>query len=80
MNRIKRLIAAPLVSAGILAGVTLGMAGPADASVSQDGHGGITATPDTHARQVMAYPRFGMYYWPTMASAPHVDTAVHQSR
>ncbi len=83
MTRIARLIALPIVSAGIIGGAALGLAGTAGAAVSVDNNGGIVATPpDIHAHQQMIYPmRHGLYYWPTQAHAPpHVDTTVHQSR
>ncbi|MDZ4269128.1 MAG: hypothetical protein U1D00_26160 [Mycobacterium sp.] len=81
MARIARLIALPIVSAGIIGGAALGLAGTAGAAVSVDNSGGIVATPDIHAHQQMMYPmRHGLYYWPSQAHAPHVDTTVHQSR
>lgn len=80
MNRFARMVALPIVSAGIIGGAALGLAGTASASVSTDDHGSIVATPDTHAHQTMMYPRRNMHYWPNPASAPHVDTTVHQSR
>lgn len=80
MNRFARIIALPILSAGVIGGAALGLAGTAAASVSVDNHGGIVATPDIHAHQTMMYPRYNMYYWPNQAAAPHVDTTVHQSR
>ena len=47
MNRIKCLVAAPLVSAGILVGVTLAGVGTAGAVTNTDGHAAITVMPDT---------------------------------
>ncbi len=81
MNRFARIIALPVLSAGIIGGAALGLAGTAGAAVSVNGNGGIVATPDIHAHQQMMYPvRYGLYYWPNQAHAPHVDTTVHQSR
>ncbi|MGP4055682.1 hypothetical protein ACTWP6_12795 [Mycobacterium sp. 4D054] len=51
MNKLTRIIALPLVSAGILAG-TLGLAGTAGAAVSSNSTNGshsIVATPDKHS-------------------------------
>lgn len=79
MTRLARILALPLLSAGIV-GAALGMAGTAGATVSVDDHGGIVATPDIHAHQTMMYPRWNMYHWPTHAVSPHVDTTVQQSR
>lgn len=82
MNTITRLIALPLLSAGVIGGAALGMAGTAGAAVTIDDKGGIIATPDVHAQQTMIYGRHNhnMYYWPTQGHAPSVDTTVHQSR
>jgi hypothetical protein len=85
MNRIARIIALPVMSAGIIGGAVLGLAGTASAAVSVNDNGGIVATPDVHAHQQMMYPvrygyGYGMYYWPNQAHAPQVDTTVHQSR
>ena len=80
MNRIIRLIALPLVSAGIVAGAALGLAGTASAGMTVNDDGSMVATPDTYAHQTMMYPRYGYYYWPSQATGPHTDTTVHQSR
>ena len=51
-NNIARFIALPIVSAGILGGAALGLAGMANAEVTttQNGsHTSIVATPDTYA-------------------------------
>ena len=80
MTRIGRLIALPIVSAGIIAGAAIGLAGTASAGVVADNHGGMVATPDTYAQQQMVYPRRGYYYWPSQVTGPHTDTTVHQSR
>lgn len=80
MNTVTRLIAVPLLSAGIIGGAVLGMAGTANAAVSINDNGGIVATPDIHAHQPMMYGRYtNMYYWPNQAHAPSVDTSVHHS-
>ena len=53
MNRIVARIALPIVSAGILGGAALGLAGMANAAVTttQNGsHTAIVATPDTYAK------------------------------
>lgn len=85
MNRIARIIALPVMSAGIIGGAVLGLAGTANAAVSVNDNGGIVATPDVHARQQMMYPvhygyGYNVYYWPSQAHGPQVDTTVHQSR
>ncbi|MDY6998218.1 MAG: hypothetical protein SW019_16595 [Actinomycetota bacterium] len=80
MSRFARLIAAPALSAGILAGVVLGPAGTANASMTIRQDGSMVATPDIHAHQTMMYPRFGYSYWPTHVGGPHTDTTVHHSR
>ena len=52
MNTIARYIALPIVSAGILGGASLGLAGMANAAVSVTQNGpnaSIVATPDTYA-------------------------------
>ena len=84
MNRIARIVALPLLSAGVIGGAALGLAGTASASVSVNDNGGIVATPDIHAHQQMMYPMiggygYGMYYWPNNAHAPQTDTSVHTS-
>ncbi len=48
MARITRILALPLLTAGILGGA-LGLASTASADVTFDGHGGMVATPDTYA-------------------------------
>ena len=51
-NNIARYIALPVVSAGILGGAALGLAGMANATVTTTQNGpstSIVATPDTHA-------------------------------
>ncbi len=78
MTRLARLIAAPLVSVGII-GATLSVATPANASITVHKDGGMVAAPDIHAGQMMMYPRSGVY-WPVHAASPQVDTTVHQSR
>ena len=53
MTNIARFIALPIVSAGILGGAALGLAGMANAAVTttQNGsHTAIVATPDTYAK------------------------------
>jgi ABC-type enterobactin transport system permease subunit len=53
MNRIVARIALPIVSAGVLSGAALGLAGIAGATVTttQTGsHTAIVATPDTYAK------------------------------
>ena len=53
MTNIIARIALPIVSAGILGGAALGLAGMANASVTTTQNGpdaSIVATPDTHAR------------------------------
>ncbi len=53
MNNIIARIALPVVSAGILSGAALGLAGIASAGVTttqKDGHTSIVATPDTYAK------------------------------
>jgi hypothetical protein len=53
MKSITRYIALPIVSAGILGGAALGLAGMANATVTTTqtgGHTAIVATPDTIAR------------------------------
>lgn len=53
MNAITRLLALPLLSAGIIGGAALGLAGTAGAEVSTtttSGHTAIVATPDTKAQ------------------------------
>lgn len=80
MNRIIHLIALPLVSAGIIGGAALGLAGTASASMTVNDDGSMVATPDTYAHQTMMYPYRGYYYWPSQATGPHTDTTVHQSR
>ncbi len=52
-NIIARYIALPIVSAGILGGAALGLAGMANAEVTttqNGGHTSIVATPDTYAK------------------------------
>lgn len=52
-NIIARYIALPIVSAGILGGAALGLAGMANAAVTTTqtgGHTSIVATPDTYAK------------------------------
>ncbi len=52
-NNIARYLALPIVSAGILGGAALGLAGMANATATttQNGsHTAIVATPDTYAR------------------------------
>ena len=52
-NNIARYIALPIVSAGILGGAALGLAGMANAAVTTVQNGpnvSIVATPDTYAR------------------------------
>ncbi len=84
MNRIARLAALPILSAGILGAAALGLAGTASAGITVNDNGGMVATPDTFAHQTMMYPTYGygknMYYWPTQVSGPNTDTTVHQSR
>ncbi|MGD9622787.1 MAG: hypothetical protein AB7G47_21825 [Mycolicibacterium sp.] len=80
MTSFARLIALPVLAAGIIGGAGLGMAGTAGATVSVDNHGGIVATPDVHAHTTMMYPRWNGYYWPNHAVAPNVDTTVQHSR
>lgn len=82
MNRIARIVALPILSAGIIGGAAVGLAGTASAAVAVNDNGGIVATPDVHAHQQMMYPligRYGMYYWPNPAQAPQTDTTVHTS-
>ena len=82
MTRIARILALPLLSAGI-AGAALGLAGTASAGITVNDDGSMVATPDTFAQQTMMYPRYGYgygYYWPTQASGPSTDTTVYQSR
>jgi len=52
-NNIARYIALPIVSAGILGGAALGLAGMANAAVTTTQHGSnttIVTTPDTYAK------------------------------
>ncbi|MGE0221530.1 hypothetical protein [Mycolicibacterium sp.] len=78
MNRFTRILALPLLSAGIL-GAALGLAGTASAGIVVNDDGSMVATPDTYAQQTMMYPRWG-YYWPSYAGGPNTDTTVYQSR
>jgi hypothetical protein len=55
MNRITARIALPIVSAGVLGGAALGLAGMANATVTttqndSGSHTAIVATPDIHAK------------------------------
>lgn len=55
MNKITRLVALPLISAGIIGGAAVGLAGTASAQVTHtetNGSHSIVARPDTIARHV----------------------------
>ncbi|KKF00702.1 hypothetical protein [Mycolicibacterium obuense] len=70
MNRIARTLALPLLSAGIIGGAALGLAGPASAAMTVNDDGSMVATPDTVAQPWVGWPRvgYGYYYWPHRAS------------
>ena len=67
MNRITRIVALPLLSAGIIGGAALGLAGTASAAMTVNDDGSMVATPDTVAQPWVGWPRVGYgyaYYWP----------------
>lgn len=74
MNRITRILALPLLSAGIIGGAALGLAGTAGAAMTVNDDGSMVATPDTVAQPWVGWPRVGYgygYYWPQQGfSAP----------
>ena len=79
MNRFTRILALPLLSAGII-GAALGLASTASAGMTVNDDGSMIATPDTFAHPQMIYPHRGVYYWPGQAFGPNTDTSVYQSR
>ncbi|AFM16070.1 hypothetical protein Mycch_1262 [Mycolicibacterium chubuense NBB4] len=82
MTRFTRLIALPTLSAGIIGGAALGLAGTAGAAMTVNDDGSMVATPDTVAQPWTGWPRrgYGYYYWPQQGFTPHMDTTVQQSR
>ncbi len=79
MSRIARIIALPLLTAGILGGA-LGLASTASASITFDDRGGAVATPDTYADPATTYVPWSSWIQTAEVMVPQVDTTVVQSR
>jgi hypothetical protein len=79
MARINRIIALPLLTAGILGGA-IGLAGTASAGVTVDDRGGMVASPDTYAAPATEYVPWGAWIQSGNVVIPQVDTTVVQSR
>jgi hypothetical protein len=74
-----RTFALPLLSAAVLGGAALGLAGTAAAEVSWDNNGGMVATPDTYADPATTVVPWASLNAPTVI-VPHVDNTVIQDR
>lgn len=79
------LIALPILSAGIIGGAALGLAGAANASTYADTDDAgvetsIVAYPDTYAYPAPTVVPWGLWVAGPSVYVPHVDNTVHQSR
>jgi len=77
---VKKLFATSVLYVGLMLGVGLGLSAVANADVSYGYSNEIYASPDTYADPAPDLVPWGQWINEGMASAPHVDNTVQQSR